>query len=323
MPAAPLLQHFSTEMLPERERLAACREDFARRVMAMDIIDHSGGGQPRVEITRLSFGQIAVHAVSGTSTEFIRENGHAKDGRDDLVLCIVEAGPMHVWHAGEESLYNSGAAYLCDVARRCVLGEHGGSVKNITAPASLLTELVPHPEDLAGRPLHAGPALFFLHEYLRWLTALKEAPPSNLANIIRTHLVDLTAAALGPTAEAREIIGKRGLEAARLRAILSMIAQRFSDPDFKLDSVAGDLGLSRRYIQRLLEETGKSFTDHVVERRLDRAHAMLTDHRYLHRRIIDIAFSVGISDISRFNHTFRRRFGDSPSGVRRSANREK
>ena len=43
-------------------------------------------------------------------------------------------------------------------------------------------------------------------------------------------------------------------EAARLRAILSMIAQRFSDPEFNLDSVAGDLGLSRRYIQRLLED---------------------------------------------------------------------
>jgi hypothetical protein len=38
-------------MLPERERFAAFREDFARRVMAMDIIDHSGGGRPRVDIT--------------------------------------------------------------------------------------------------------------------------------------------------------------------------------------------------------------------------------------------------------------------------------
>src|SRR5262249_19134040 len=121
----------------------------------------------------------------------------------------------------------------------------------------------------------------------------------------------------------REIIVNGGLAAARLRAILSMIAQRFSDPDFKLDSVAGDLGLSRRYVQRLLEETGKSFTDHVVERRLDRAYAMLTDHRDLHPRIIDIACSVWINDISRFNRTFRLRFGDSPSGVRGSANREK
>src|SRR5215475_8178383 len=119
-------------MVPERERSAAFRDDFARRVMAMDIIDHSGGGQPRVDITRLSFGRVAVHAVSGTSTEFIRENGHAKGGRDDLVLCIVEAGSMHVWHAGAETFYNSGAAYLRDVARRCVLGEHGVSVKNIT-----------------------------------------------------------------------------------------------------------------------------------------------------------------------------------------------
>src|SRR5262249_6939831 len=174
-----------------------------------------------------------------------------------------------------------------------------------------------------GQPLHAGPALFLLHEYVRSLTALKEAPPPSLAHIMRTHLVDLTAAALGPTAAAREIIGEPGLGAARRGALPSVIAPRVRDPDFKLDSVAGDLGLSRRYIQRLLEETGKSFTDHVVERRLDRAHALLTDRRYLHRRIIDIAFSVGISDISRFNHTFRRRFGDSPSGVRGSANPEK
>src|SRR5262249_40598070 len=186
------------------ERFAAFREDFALRVMAMDIIDHSGGGQPRVDITRLSFGRVAVHAVSGTSTEFIRENGHAKDDGHDLVLCIVEAGPMHVWHAGEEAFYDTGTAYLSEVARRCVLGEHGGGVKNITVPASLLAELVPHPEELTGRPLHAGPALFLLHDYLRSLTALKEAPPPSLAHTISTHLVDLTAAVLGPTAEARE-----------------------------------------------------------------------------------------------------------------------
>jgi AraC-like DNA-binding protein len=81
--------------------------------------------------------------------------------------------------------------------------------------------------------------------------------------------------------------------------------------------------LSRRYIQRLLEETGKSFTDHLVERRLDRCYAMLTDHRYLHMRIIDIAFATGFSDVSHFNRMFRRRFGDTPSGVRIVAGRDR
>jgi AraC-like DNA-binding protein len=43
---------------------------------------------------------------------------------------------------------------------------------------------------------------------------------------------------------------------------------------------------------------------------------MLTDPRFAHLRIIDIALAVGFGDISHFNRMFRRCFGDSPSGVR-------
>ena len=130
------------------------------------------------------------------------------------------------------------------------------------------------------------------------------------------------AAALGPTAEGAEIVAMRGLKAARLRAVLAEIVRHFTDPDFDLDNVAATLGLSRRYLQRLLEETGKSFTEHVAERRLQRAYAMLTDPRFAHLRIIDIALAAGFGDVSHFNRLFRRRFGDSPSGVRVSIGRE-
>jgi len=97
---------------------------------------------------------------------------------------------------------------------------------------------------------------------------------------------------------------------------LAEIGRRFSNPDFDLDNVAGALGLSRRYVQQLIEETGKSFTEHVVERRLERALAMLSDRRCLHLAIIDIAFAAGFGDVSHFNRVFRRRFGETPSGVR-------
>jgi transcriptional regulator GlxA family with amidase domain len=40
-------------------------------------------------------------------------------------------------------------------------------------------------------------------------------------------------------------------------------------------------------------------------------------------RIIDIAFAAGFSDVSHFNRIFRRRFGDTPSGVRIAAGRER
>jgi AraC-like DNA-binding protein len=64
---------------------------------------------------------------------------------------------------------------------------------------------------------------------------------------------------------------------------------------------------------------GKSFTEHLVEHRLERAFSMLSDRRYLHLAIIDIAFTVGFGDVSHFNRVFRRRFGETPSGVRAGA----
>jgi hypothetical protein len=103
--------------------------------------------------------------------------------------------------------------------------------------------------------VRTGPALGLLDGYIQSLTS-DELPSPELAPIIGGHLVDLVAAALGPTAEAAEIIASRGVKAARLRAVIAEITRRFRDPNFDLDTVAGALGLSRRHVQRLLEETG-------------------------------------------------------------------
>jgi AraC-like DNA-binding protein len=106
------------------------------------------------------------------------------------------------------------------------------------------------------------------------------------------------------------------VKAARLQTILAEVARRFSDPGFDLDNVARALGMSRRYVQKLFEGTGKSFTEHLAGCRLERAFAMLTDPHQLHLAIMDIAFAVGFGDVSHFNRMFRRRFGETPSGVR-------
>jgi AraC-like DNA-binding protein len=182
--------------------------------------------------------------------------------------------------------------------------------------AAALENFIAPPEDLADRAVHQKLALRLLDGYLRSLTSLEEPPSAELAPIIGVHLLDVVAATLGPTAEASEILAKRDVKAARVQAILAEIARHFSDPDFELDGVARTLGLSRRYVQQLLKETGRSFTEHLVERRLERSFAMLTDRRHLHLAIIDIAFAAGFGDVSHFNRVFRRRFGETPSGVR-------
>jgi AraC-like DNA-binding protein len=313
------LLRVSTETLPERERFSAFQEEFAQQILKMDVIDHSGQC-PGIEVAIMPLGRSAAGTVSATPAEFIRRNHHLKDCNDDFRLTIIAKGAFRFSHAGEEGTYNIGWAHLADQARLYRgFGPCGGYVRNVTVQAAALKTLVADPEDLAGHPVRPGPALRLLDGYLQSLTSLEEPPSPELAPIIGGHLLDLVAAALGPTAEAAEIIAKRGVKAARLRAILAEVARRFSDPNFDLDNVAGRLGLSRRYIQELLEETGKSFTEHLVESRLERALAMLSDQRCQHLAIIDIAFAVGFGDVSHFNRVFRRRFGETPSGVRAGA----
>lgn len=317
MPTSSRLLRWSTEMLPEGTQISALREEFARQNLALDVIDHSGG-RPRIEVTHLPLGAVGVCSLVATPAEFIRHKRHLKNSSDQFGLNIVETGPVQFANAGRERVYDAGSACLIDRARPLrVFGPRGGSVRYVTVQAAALGSLVAHPEDLTNRAVRPGPALSLLDGYLRSLASLEEPPSSKMVSTIGVHLLDLVAATLGPTAEAAIIVTDRGVKAARLCAIQAELARRFSDPRFDLDNLSGALGLSRRYVQKLLDEgTGKSFTEHLAGRRLERAFAMLTDPRHRHLPIIDIAFAVGFGDVSHFNRMFRRRFSETPSGAR-------
>jgi AraC-like DNA-binding protein len=60
--------------------------------------------------------------------------------------------------------------------------------------------------------------------------------------------------------------------------------------------VAKNMRISPRYVQRLLEMSGTSFTEQVNELRLQRAYILLA--RENKSRISDVALQAGFSDIS-------------------------
>lgn len=63
--------------------------------------------------------------------------------------------------------------------------------------------------------------------------------------------------------------------------------------------------VSPRYVQRLFEREGTSYSAFVLSTRLAGTPRMLTNPRHTHRTITAIAFSVGFGDLSYFNRTFR------------------
>jgi len=139
-----------------------------------------------------------------------------------------------------------------------------------------------------------------------------------LVDHIGATLIDLIGLSLGAGRDAAHVARGRGLRSARLLDIIAEIRANFADPAFSPGTIAAKFGLTPRYIQELLSETGISFTDRVLELRLQKARAMIADPRYDRMRVSEIAYACGFSDISYFNRSFRRRFGASPLHYRGS-----
>ena len=83
--------------------------------------------------------------------------------------------------------------------------------------------------------------------------------------------------------------------------------------------MARHLGVTPRYVDRLFETEGESFSGFVRGQRLMRAHHMLMDPHCAGRSIGTIASDVGFADVSEFGCAFRRRFGSTPAELRSRA----
>lgn len=166
---------------------------------------------------------------------------------------------------------------------------------------------------VAERVPHGSEPLKLLRAYIRALEKSQLSTQSH--DMIRRHIIDL----VGLSVSSHRVLGETDLTAVatgRLNVALEYIAANFREPELSIESVARSQGISVRYVQRLLENSGTSFSAQVNELRLKMAFAQLTEPASAGRRISQIALHAGFSDISHFNRTFKGRYGASPSDVR-------
>jgi AraC-like DNA-binding protein len=168
-----------------------------------------------------------------------------------------------------------------------------------------------------------SPALQLLARYLRSLLGGPVPTSSRLADTVVSHVRELVALSLaGPEIDTwpppdRSEDTNRAVRAARLSAIKSDIDWHLTDPGFTASAVAGRHGISTRYLHKLFELEGKTYSQYVLQRRLDLVHRNLLNPRLSARSIAAIAHDVGFGDLSYFNRTFRRHYGTTPSQARR------
>ena len=160
-----------------------------------------------------------------------------------------------------------------------------------------------------------------LRSYASVLEDQREFSTPELQRAVVAHLHDLIALTLGASRDAAEVAANRGVRAARLRAVKADIVRHLKDQSFNVTGLAARHGITPRYVQKLFEREGLTFSQFLLDQRLARAHRLLGDPGLSDRTISVIAFECGFGDLSHFNRAFRRRYGETPSDVRSSARR--
>jgi AraC-like DNA-binding protein len=273
----------------------------------------------RLEVAR--FGSAVLVEFSDTLVRTARSARYiAADGSDNFLLAI-NAGrePLLQRQRGREAMLAPGALTLFSNADAGEVHCAPGSIRRlIMVSRKRLADLIPAADDHVARMVAPSlPAARLLRRYLDILLGpdgVEDDPL--LADHVATTLLDLIGLALGAGRDAAEVATKRGLRAARLQAVLAQINGGFAHEGFSVRHVGRRLGVSPRYVQNLLGETGATFSERVLELRLRKAHAMLARPSGAAMSVSTIAFACGFSEASYFNRRFRRRYGLTPSQAR-------
>jgi len=316
VPGRPQVFRFSTDSYREHERVAAWREAFGRTLLNIDVAPENTEGF-RASATMCRVGSLGMMRAS---TSAVRQwNTRNLITNDDVSFGTIMNGRWHGTQLGRDAELSAGDGLLLsngDVGALTLPDEC--RFLTFVLPIAALAPLVPDIGALFSRPVPASnPALRMLQRYLEFAYEdQSEIATPELQTVFADHVCDLLAISLGATRDAAELAKIRGIPAARLRAMKDDIRKLYRQPDLSVQVIAERHGVSVRYVQKVFEESGCTFTRYVTEQRLAAAYKTLCRRASDHVPIGTFAYVCGFTDVSHFNRIFRQRFGHTPSEIR-------
>jgi AraC-like DNA-binding protein len=315
---------FSTEEVPEKDRLATWREVLGRVHLHLDVAPV--GEEPlRATVESHRWAPTSLYFSDTTPVRAARTAELVQDGDPDFRLLWAKGagyrytakGVDEIVGAGNGALLSNGEISAVTYLGRC-------QVTAIRVRRGDLVSRVRGFDDRAMRRTEPGSqAMRLISSYVAFLRNNEPSSDPTLQRYVAAHLADIVALAVGAPADVMESEQSGGIRAARLAAFKADVHANIIDPRLSADVIAERHGVTPRYVRKLFESEGLSVSEFVLEHRLLRAHRMLGDRAWLEQLISTIAFQCGFNDLSYFNRTFRRRFAMTPSDVRQGAQRER
>ncbi len=101
-----------------------------------------------------------------------------------------------------------------------------------------------------------------------------------------------------------------------LNRIRDYIEDHLDNPNLNPKLIAGEIGLSERYIRKLFASRDMTLMGWIRDRRLQKCHDSICNNDLQFSSLSDIAYAHGFNDISSFNRSFKDKYRMSPSALK-------
>jgi AraC-like DNA-binding protein len=302
---------FATDDYAPKDCVAIWREMVGRR---LDFVPF-GDGPVRATAEVHALGPADLYLGETSPGAVIRTKDLTRDGNGDFRFMHAGTNFQCIANGITQDVVPSEAALAFNGMPSTIFYPERADIKGFKIKREALAALVNGFEERPVIRLVNSVPLNLLKGYINLLSQDEPVRSPAFAHKVGQHLVELVALALNPARDMEaEIAGT--VREVRLASVQAHILSHLGEVRLSAQTVARRHGISTRHIHRLFEQTGKTFAEFVLEERLKRVYQLLIDPACAAKRISDIAAEGGFGDISTFNRTFRRRFGDTPRAIR-------
>jgi AraC-like DNA-binding protein len=308
---------FSSRTLPKHGRGKALEELHERGLLPTRFVRY-GNAAPRVDLVNRTMPGLRILTASFTSVrrESVRQEG------DLLYLCMTLTGTTVGSQGGREMILSDGDAVLMtnEEANWTMSSPSSVNIAGIRMPRSAIAPLVPRLGNMTMQRIARDTSgLRLVRKYLEVVADDDALAAPTSQRLIIGHFYDLVALALGARSDAKALAADKTVGAVRLAAIKADIVANLDDGNLNATVVATRNRMTLRYLHKLFESDGITYSEFVLGQRLTRAYCLLRNPLHSRRAISTIAFELGFNDLSYFNRTFRRRYNATPSEIRDGA----
>ncbi|MRV70490.1 helix-turn-helix domain-containing protein [Duganella sp. FT92W] len=317
-PAPALRRHsVSTSSVSPSERVDFWRDVIGEKIIPVDFkVGNRQDFSASLEWARIGDIEVMNLQVSAHSAR-CGQAASSRDGNEGMIFHFMRSGVGESVQDGRRTMLASGTGVFCSGARPFSLEfPANAELMVLQIPRAALARTVASLDRIANQDLACNNPLFpLVTSYVQQLASTACGMTAGAADRVSRNLIDLVGAMVSESIQ-QSAFDLSECRTAALTRLHAYIEEHIHEPELAPAGVACALGLSQRYINKLLEAEGTSLGRLIWLRRLDLIAADLRSAAMASRSISTIALTRGFNDLAHFSKKFRQHFGASPREYR-------